>query len=155
MTRINVISPALLLDEHLIAELREINRVPNAVISGKAKIDLKKIPGEYTLGTGHVIFHYNKLEYIRKRYDALYKEAQKRGFNVQCYQVDYDAIPGILRPALMQDYTPTAKAMHDNLERICERFDLRKKAYHFHRVKIDNDHDFNRYLKIIEKQLDL
>lgn len=155
MTRINVIPAELLLSEHLLAELREITRIPNAILSGKAKIDFKAIPERYTLGKGHCLFFYTKLGYIRARYDQLYKEAKKRGFNVTYKDIDYSQLSPVHQVALTNDYIPTKEAQLLNIERICERFDLRKKAYHFHRVKIDNDHDFNRYLKIIENKLDL
>ena len=95
MTRINVIPSALLLDSHLLAELREITRIPNAILSGKAKIDFKAIPGRYTLGKGHVIFWYDKLGYIRARYEQLYKEAKKRGFNVTYKDINYSQLSPI------------------------------------------------------------
>lgn len=155
MTRINAIPVGLLLNEHLIAELREITRIPNSILSGKAKIDFKKIPTEYLLGSGHVTFFYDKLGYIKKRHDQLYKEALKRGFNVQYKAVDYKALSPIHTKALMNDYAPDSKAIHKNLERICERFDLRKKSYGFHGVKINDEYSFERHLKIIEKRLAL
>lgn len=155
MTRINIIDPSLLLDSHLLAELREITRIPNAIISGKAKIDFKAIPERYTLGRGHVIFWYDKLGYIRARYEQLYKEAKKRGFNVTYKDIDYSQLSAIHQVALMNDYIPTKEAQLLNIERICERFDLRKKTYSFHGVIINDEYSFNRYLKILENKLAL
>lgn len=81
MTRINVgYCPAKLTDKMLIAEHREIKRIPNAVLSGKARIE--NIPEQFTLGTGHVKFFYNKLGYLLSRYRSLYHECKRRGFNV-------------------------------------------------------------------------
>lgn len=155
MTRINVIPAELLLSEHLLAELREISRIPNAILSGRAKIDFKAIPGRYTLGRGHVMFFYNKLGYIRSRYDQLYKEAKKRGFNVIYKDIDYSQLSPIHQVALVNDYVPTKEAQLLNIERICERFDLRKKAYSFHGVTINDEYSFDRYLKILENKLAL
>jgi deoxyribonuclease (pyrimidine dimer) len=62
MTRINsAIKVKFLTDEHLLAEHREIKRLPYAykkrIETGKG---FKDIPKEFTLGTGHVLFFINK-----------------------------------------------------------------------------------------------
>ena len=54
MTRINLVPPAELCDQHLLAEHRELTRIPNAVAKGK--YHLKGQPTEYKLGEGHVRF---------------------------------------------------------------------------------------------------
>ena len=48
MTRINLVPPAELCDQHLLAEHRELTRIPNAVAKGK--YHLKGQPAEYKLG---------------------------------------------------------------------------------------------------------
>lgn len=84
MTRINVgILPKELPDKLLLAEHREIKRIPNMVHSGKAK--LENIPDTFTLGKGHVRFFYDKLLYLYCRYRQLHIECIKRGFNVTDY----------------------------------------------------------------------
>ena len=102
MTRINVGYPVEKLSRlHLIAEHREIKRIPNAITSGKAKIE--NIPESFRLGAGHVKFFYNKCGYLLKRYKKLYKECKKRNYNVQDYSSCWDGIP----KDLMGDYNPT------------------------------------------------
>ena len=54
MTRINIIPPAELCDQHLLAEHRELTRIPNLVVKGK--FSLEGQPSDYKLGTGHVKF---------------------------------------------------------------------------------------------------
>ena len=77
MTRINVgIPPAELNGRHLIAEHREIKRIPNLVNRGRYSLDNQ--PKSFKLGTGHVKFFYDKLLYLKRRYDALYNECRKR-----------------------------------------------------------------------------
>lgn len=84
MTRINAaIRPAELCDQMLLAEHREIKRIPNAVRNGRANID--NPPDTFTLGKGHVRFFYNKIWYLRARYRELHKECIKRGFDVKSY----------------------------------------------------------------------
>lgn len=81
MTRINIgIPPAYLSDKHLIAEHRELVRIPNNIAKGRC--NLNDIPKRFKLGEGHVRFFYNKLEYLRLRYDQLYYECRNRGINV-------------------------------------------------------------------------
>lgn len=102
MTRINVsIPPAELVMQHLLAEHREMVRIPNAITSGRA--NLSNIPSKFTLGPGHVKFFYDKQLFLRNRYDAVYLECIKRGYNVKCYRDAWDNVPA----HLMNDYTPT------------------------------------------------
>jgi hypothetical protein len=102
MTRINVgIPPAELVNQHLIAEHREIKRIPNCIAKGRYNMD--GIPDRFKLGTGHVKFFYNKLLYLRSRYIKLYEECINRGFNVQNYINAWDNVP----IELMNDYQPT------------------------------------------------
>lgn len=116
MTRINVgIPPSDLNTKHLIAEHREIKRIPNAVRTGKARI--VNIPDKFKLGTGHVKFFYNKLGYLYDRYHDLYTECKKRGFKVTPY---YSAWEGIDKNLLGQ-YTPTQQDIDIVKQRINER----------------------------------
>lgn len=87
--------------KHLIAEHREIKRIPNTIVSGKAIV--KDIPETFRLGAGHVKFFYDKLGYLLNRYRELYAECLRRGFNVQDYSGAWDEVPS----HLMGDYTPT------------------------------------------------
>ena len=122
MTRINVgIPPAELVNQHLIAEHREIKRIPNCIAKGKYNMD--GIPEKFKLGTGHVKFFYNKLLYLKNRYIRLYYECIKRGFNVQYYVSAWDNVP----QELMNDYTVKANDIRIIKERINEK--MSKKTY--------------------------
>lgn len=81
MTRINIVSPHELTDQHLIAEYREIFMVGSALQrSLKSKSwNPNAIPKRYKLNTGHVKFFYDKGEYLSKRYDQLVDEMKSRG----------------------------------------------------------------------------
>ena len=82
MTRINIGVPVkTLTSKHLLAEHREIKRIPNVVARGR--YNPKSIPPSFSLGKGHVSFFYNKLGYLKKRYQELYQECKERGYNVQ------------------------------------------------------------------------
>ena len=116
MTRINVgIPPAELVNQHLIAEHREIKRIPNCIAKGKYNMD--GIPDKFKLGTGHVKFFYNKLLYLKNRYTSLYNECIKRGFNVQNYIAAWDNVP----QELMNDYKVKENDITIIKQRIHER----------------------------------
>lgn len=116
MTRINIGVPVKeLTNKHLIAEHRELKRIPNVVRKGRCRLD--KIPGEFSLGTGHVSFFYNKLGYLLNRYKQLYNECLARGYNVQNYEASWEGIPD----NLMNDYTPTERDVQIVRERIADR----------------------------------
>ena len=116
MTRINVgIPPAELTDKHLLAEHREIKRIPNCIAKGKYNMD--GIPDKFKLGTGHVKFFYNKLLYLKNRYISLYNECIKRCFNVQNYIGAWDNVP----QELMNDYKVEDNDIKIIKQRIYER----------------------------------
>ena len=115
MTRINLVPPQELCDQHLLAEHRELTRIPNAIARGR--YHLRDLPADYRLGSGHVRFFYNKLTFLHARYQALHAECLARGFNVQ--NIWPENLPA--DPALWQDYQPNARALAENRERIAIR----------------------------------
>jgi len=120
MTRINCgIPPVELTNQHLIAEAREIKRIPNCV--SKGRFSLEGQPLEFRLGTGHVKFFYTRLGYLKKRYEELYGECLRRGFSVQYYGGAWDNVPA----SLMGDYEPTEKDRGIVRERIGQRLNKR------------------------------
>ena len=83
MTRINLIEPSELTDQHLIAEYREIFMVGGSLkrtLVSKNGYQESKVSNQYTLNAGHVYFFYNKGKYLDKRYQELIKEMKKRDF---------------------------------------------------------------------------
>ncbi len=116
MTRINVaILPKELNNKHLIAEHREIKRIPNYI--SKGTYSLNGQPKEFKLGTGHVKFFYDKLLYLKNRYEKLYQECIDRGFNVSYYGSSWDNLPN----ELMNDYKETKKDREIVQKRIEEK----------------------------------
>lgn len=103
MTRINVgVHPSELPDKLLLAEHREIKRIPNVIKSGRYNMD--GIPEQFTLGKGHVKFFYNKLRYLSRRYFSIYLECTLgRRFNVQDFSSAFFDLP----EELLKDYCPT------------------------------------------------
>lgn len=144
MTRINAgIPPADLSDKHLIAEHREIKRIPNTINSGKAI--LKNIPPKFTMGTGHVKFFYDKLLYLHKRYQKIYNECIKRGFKVTDYSEAFMVQEE--NNHLVNDWKPTQDAINlikariiqnDNLSEIKKQNKKDMKIEQIHITEIDS-----------------
>ena len=80
MVRINIINPAHLSDQHLIAEYNEILIL---LAYFKKYPSLNDIPREYVLGKGHMKFFRDKLVYIKKRHDLIKSEMKRRGFKAR------------------------------------------------------------------------
>lgn len=143
MTRINLIDPTLLTDQHLFAEYREITLIPklveNALQNKSIHEVLKKIPDSYRLSTGHVLFFYDKLEFIEQRYFSLRDEALKRQFNITLKDsiVDYrQHIPH----QFYQTYQPNQQALAISIQRIIEKINDKPDFYRLYSEKIDAQH---------------
>lgn len=123
MTRINVVPVESLCRQHLIAEWRELPRAfalaHKASQAGKPWTN--KQPNAYTLGTGHVLFFYDKLGYLSDRHRALTQEMLARGYKpsiISCLREEWqDKIP----KGYWKDYEPTQSAFGINTARILER----------------------------------
>ena len=120
MTRINVVEPEELTDQHLLAEYRELPRTFAIARPGV------KVPESYTLGTGHVLFFYPRTGWLSRRQAALIAECQRRGFAVQ------HTTPPAPVPGCDGDWIPTPEARAVNLARLQERLSQRLVWYTFH-----------------------
>lgn len=134
MTRLNLVPPAELADQHLFAEFREIKMVPKSlarsiVAHGKDGV-LRRIPDAYTLGKGHVSFFYDKGAYLRDRYAMLRHELRQRfiQFN-EAAELDPDQVYYLLDSRFNMGYAPTADALALVRQRIAERLAARPGWY--------------------------
>lgn len=115
MTRINsAIDPKNLIDQHLIAELRELPRIFTAVnkriLTNKSFND---IPIDFRLGIGHCKFFYNKLDFLYFRHIQLKNEYELRFNKKWKYNIEYKF--------LKSNYIPTYKEKQILIERISTR----------------------------------
>lgn len=147
MTRINSAIPVEhLTDEHLLAEHREIKRLP-ALFAKTDKATLhKRIPKEFCLGTGHVKFFFNKMSFIFNRYLALYHECKKRGFDIQYYGDNWFDSQKTLMP-YWHGYSPTRKEKKLLIERIADRItESSKDCFHYYGKPITKQQAINLIL---------
>jgi deoxyribonuclease (pyrimidine dimer) len=67
------------------AELREITMVPAALrrsLRTKSPHEIKQsIPKQFTLNAGHVKFFFDKLEFLKDRFNMLVVEMERRGYS--------------------------------------------------------------------------
>lgn len=123
MTRINLVHPSTLSGPHLCAEYRELPRV--FALAHKASTSPKpwtnKQPTSYTMGTGHVLFFYDKLGFMAERHKTLVQEMLSRGYKptlVECLRKQWEAsIP----QGYWKNYLPDSDAVAINQHRIAER----------------------------------
>lgn len=125
MTRVNVVPVEELVNKHLVAEYREITRVFTQRRNAIASRRIIKVPSEYTMGTGHVSFFTNKLQFVLDRYHSLTKEMLRRGFNAVPV-ADELLLEGIDK-RWMNNYSVTVEALRINRARIEERLSGEKK----------------------------
>lgn len=114
MTRINTVAPVHLLDQHLIAEYRELPRI--FALARPAP----EAPTDYTLGRGHMLFFYHRLAYLRRRHAALVAECRARGFAVNYPEAPAET-PEQRAAGLGGDWIPGPADTMLNLARLQER----------------------------------
>ena len=143
MTRINLVPPRELMDQHLFAEFREIKMVPKSLRRSldaarkrcrghEIPLELvrKSIPAEYTLNTGHVSFFYDKASYLRRRYAELRAELVRRGVNFN-KDSELDTDGNLCISSFNNDYTPTFAALQIIRTRIAEKIAMKPSWYRY------------------------
>jgi deoxyribonuclease (pyrimidine dimer) len=122
VTRINIVPVEELSVKHLVAEYREIARLPNNLtksLNRKSKpFSMDEIPASYTLDTGHVKFFYDKMGFLEARFEQLVTEMIKRGYNPSYRD---GSIFSNCPTGFYNDYEPTEEAIKINRDRIRER----------------------------------
>lgn len=123
MTRINILHPSYLIDQHLLAEWRELPRVVNTV---RARLEAGEtfeeicllLPETYRMGTGHVRFFYNKIAWLCTRHRLLTAELLDRGY-------DLTERPALEPPLGAEgvEWAPDLDAVQANLWRLRESAD--------------------------------
>lgn len=139
MTRINTIPPEKLTDQHLFIEFREITRVATLA----RPLARNERVAEYTMGTGHVKFFYDKGTYLVKRLVELQAELDKRG-SVSYTPKEYKQHAN----GLNNDWQPDSKAHLTNLIRLDAKVRERPDFYRFYGKPVQTDF----YLNVIKEQ---
>ena len=134
MTRINSAIPVRnLTDEHLLAEHREIKRLPYCLLKAIKCKSIKKLPERFTLGTGHVKFFLNKMHFVYWRYCRVLQECELRHFYVTDYSVNFFDVP----KEFDNDYYPSKQELRRETlilqRRIMQRIlESKKEVWHYY-----------------------
>lgn len=118
-TRINSTLVENLTDEHLLAEHREIKRLPHCFYKIIQSGSIYRILDKFTLGKDHVTLFLNKIAFCLDRYSRIYDECVARGFNVKNFAENWEEIKNI--PNYFKRYEPTIEEKEFLLERISTR----------------------------------
>lgn len=137
MTRINSAIPVkCLTDEHLLAEHREIKRLPYCLRKAIGSGSIDKIPEKFTLGKGHVLFFLNKMSFVLERYSEIYYELIHRGFDVQDYSDNWKEIDS----KYLNKHNCTLDEKKLLIDRINDRIiKSKKKCWHYYGKTISKE----------------
>lgn len=149
MTRVNAdLCPAVLTDQHLLAEYREMRRIPRSLLKSLAGKSVAavigQIPADFRLGAGHLKFFYDKGYFLIGRHALLRRELLKRAYRLNDDGV-FDNL-GVYRqhPAFLgpDNYAFSSQARAVIVERIMETTRHRPDLYTLNRAPIVLDHYF-------------
>lgn len=133
MTRVNLVSPYSLADQHLMAEFRELKMVPAALLrSLKTRSEdaiHDSIPDTFTLNRGHVLFFMDKMRYLRSRYKAIEKELRERGYNIQKRNSRKLFITQVPKSFTVTEWEPSVSDVKVSVERIMLRLSEKDNWY--------------------------
>lgn len=137
MTRINsAISVQCLTDEHLLAEHREIKRLPYNLQQAIKSGPIKRIPERFTLGPGHVLFFLDKMLFCARRYNEIDLELSKRGFSLTNFAENWEKVPY----EYTKDYFPSDEERQLLIERITTRImESSKQTWHYYGTAITKE----------------
>jgi deoxyribonuclease (pyrimidine dimer) len=133
MTRVNIIYPRMLTDQHLVAERLELTWVlSSAQRSLASKYGLSTHPN-YTLGSGHISFFHDKLGYIRDRFGELTSEMLNRGMSPKMPWPDDSWVPDDMK----KPYAPSLADVDVIIGRIRERLLMKPSWYRYWGKPVD------------------
>jgi len=134
MTRINLINPEKLTDQHLLAEYRELPRIFWIVRKKISENKEIKVWKKYKMWTWHVIFFYDKLLFLQKRLEKISSECKKRNFKISFTEkINLDEFPENLK----KDFSPSKRDLEISEKRIKEKLDSKKNFYKYYWKIID------------------
>ena len=115
-----------LTDKHLMAEYREITRPFSKVEKWATLGAIPPIPMDYCLGQGHETFFFDKLLYLRNRYEDLYAELISRGFNLDSslFAACHADMAKYEGSVFWNDWTPRPEDLYLNMARLCKRSNI-------------------------------
>jgi deoxyribonuclease (pyrimidine dimer) len=137
MTRINLVPPQLLSNQHLIAEHKEILQLNGQF---KKSLNNKKgiydFPKNFKLNKGHVKFFYSRGKYLHKRFELIQEELSRRGYESK--SIFDNSL--YVENNMYNDWEPKLIDYLIILQRLFEKLETKKSYYKY------KDKDFNMNL---------
>lgn len=132
MTRVNLIDPKILTDQHLNAERVELTMAFSSARRSLHSRNGLRVGDKFTLNSGHVIFFHNKIGYLKDRFFKLSNEMISRGMHPRSPWPDDSWV--------RSDMWGTYEASEDDFKivktRIRERLLKKPSWYRFHKTPI-------------------
>lgn len=129
------VPPEMLLDQHLIAEYREL-LIPGGQQIKRNWQSTAAIPESFRLGKGHITFWRNKHLYLARRHKALIAEMKRRGFSPSLTYWPLDEIPDEFKT----DWMPAPDETRLVRERIIERYLAKPHWYRWNGKSVPDDY---------------
>lgn len=155
MTRINAgLNPKYFTDEQLLAEHREIKRIPwflsRALYNSCEQTILNSIPKKFSLQEGHIKFFYDKQTFLLRRYKLIYNECLSRGFNVTDLSGSWDKVIS-LDDRFWQDWEPS----HQDNVQVARRMQKKilisnKQWFHINHKKVSKEAAMGLLLEAVD-----
>jgi len=130
------INPKNLTDEHLFAESRELKMLPSLFKKVGIK-SINKVPVEFTLGRGHMLFFLYKSIYTLNRYYQVLSECHRRNISVDDESYRWAIYQN---STFNSDYQETGKEKQILINRISEKIKNSPKEYfHYNHKRISKE----------------
>ena len=127
------INPKNLTDEHLFAESRELKMLPS-LFKRVGNKNINKVPDEFTLGGGHMLFFLYKSIYTLNRYRQVLSECHRRNISVDDESYRWDIYQN---SASVSNYQETGKEKQILINRISVKIKNSPKEYfHYNHKRI-------------------
>ena len=139
---------SILSDEHLFAEQRELKMLP-AYFRRYGFKGISKIPSEFTLGRGHILFFAYKSIYTLNRYKQVYNECIRRGYNIKDESFLWDVYGEV-----KNDYQETGIERILLVHRIVDKVKSSpKKYFHYNHNVLYKDEYISRLYSLINTEI--
>lgn len=135
------VPPELLLDQHLVAEYRELH-IPLASLRARNWRYVSPIPPILVLGKGHISFWRDKQLYLARRHSAIVEEMHKRGFRTNYTVWDLDDVP----EEFLHDWNPTIRDSLLLRDRILQKVAMKPTWYRMYGSSLQ---DFEEYAYLL------
>ena len=133
----------------MIAEYRETKMATAYYVKSsrtKTGIDKSRISKRYTLNKGHGYMWYDKMNFLKKRFDSLVEEMRDRGFQTNFTELNFTNIP----EEAFGDFEPNQEDKKINLDRILIRIAKQPLWYKYRGKNIKDWNSF--YLDLFKEE---